>query len=75
MTIEEEKLFKHMKPEKLEDAHFFKRTLANDEKLSPMRSERIHEQYVAFVNENYQLKGDEKSHLDHINNKPSKHHD
>lgn len=57
------------KPEKIEDAHNFKRMIDTDSGLSKMRSEFIHEQYQSFINENYVLKA-EVTHIDHIINTP-----
>lgn len=57
-----------MKAEKIENALHFR---------NQMRQLGVnnvaHDEYVAFINENYILRTDEKTHIDHINNKPSKH--
>lgn len=59
-----------MIPEKIEDAHNFKRMLNNDNGLSTFQAQNIHESYESFINKNYVLKA-EKSHMDHILNKPN----
>jgi len=58
-----------MKPEKIEDAHNFKRMLNNDCNLTNGTANYIHEAYQSFINENYVLK-EEKTHMDYILNKP-----
>lgn len=59
-----------MKAIKIEDAHYF---INEMKKLNV--NERAHNEYVAFINENYNLKLDEITNIDHINHKPSKHRD
>lgn len=53
-----------MKPQKIEDAHNFRRETKN---LGV--SERAHNEYVAFINENYNIKLDDITNIDHINHK------
>lgn len=57
-----------MKAEKIEDAHYFR----NKTRSLAVNNE-AHDEYVAFINDNYVLRTDEITNVDHINNKPSKH--
>lgn len=54
-----------MKPTKIEDAHYFRREMKN-----MGVNERAHTEYVAFINENYNIKLDDITNIDHINSKP-----